>query len=120
MDPAQHLRVLTRPSANPPRWVVICIDRYMVAEGDTPQEALANFDRVLVTEMALGVKAGHLDDPLKNLPPAPEIYRREFDNGWTPPPPKRVKQSNNIKLALESRMAMTSALPPPAPVREMA
>ena len=119
MNEPQHLRVLTKPSANPSKWVVVCIDRYMVAEGDTPKEALDNFDRVLVTEVALGLEAGCLDDPLENLPPAPDNYQREFENGWTPPPPKRLKQSNNIRMALESRMAMTAALPSPE-AREMA
>lgn len=69
------LRVLTKRGSLPGRWVSICIDRYMVGEGNSPEDAVESLYRVCRAEMTLGTG----DDPLGHVPEAPPEYREEYE-----------------------------------------
>ena len=73
-----RLRVLIKRGKLPNRWVAICIDRYMVAEGDSPEEATHALHRVYRTEITLRKQPGA--DPLAHLPQAPAAYHSEYEN----------------------------------------
>lgn len=98
------LRVLIRPSEQPDRWVAVCIDRYMVAEGDSPESAAQALDMVLRAEMSYGVELGYRRDPLERLPSAPHKYHDAFEAGIVPPPPRRRKTQQHVSLEFEQRL----------------
>lgn len=95
-----ELRVLVRPSALAGRWVAVCIDRYMVAEGDTPQKAAKALHSVFRAEAAYRKTLDH-------LPAAPRKYHDEFNEAILPPQPRAVKRDAHV--AFEQRLAATPA-----------
>ena len=99
------LRVLVMPSALTDTWLAVCIDRYMVAEGDTPENAATALDRVFRAELAYGMEHGNNSDPLDRLPPAPDKYHEMFKKAISPPPPVRHKRMKSISLDFEQRLA---------------
>lgn len=99
------LRVLVMQSALPNTWLAVCIDRYMVAEGDTPKKAATALDRVFRAELAYGIEHGNERDPLDRLPPAPAEYHKMFKQAVSPPPPVRHKRMKTISLDFEQRLA---------------
>ena len=72
-----NLRALLKRSAVPGRWVAICVDHYMVAEGDSPDEAMIALDRVAQSERSFGTS----EEPLGHLPKAPRKYRVAYEEG---------------------------------------
>ena len=104
------LRVLIGPSELPDRWLAVCIDRYMVAEGDSPEEAANALKRVFRAEIALGLEMGFEDNPLERLPKAPKKFEQLFNNkSVSPPPPKRRTQQQSYAAEFEQRLALSAA-----------
>ena len=63
----------------PDHWVAQCIDFDIVGQGKSLRQAIAAFDRAVLGRFEI---AKHLGvDPFANLPPAPESYRRMYDEG---------------------------------------
>lgn len=75
------LRLLVQPSAQPGLWVAICLERYIVAQGDSEKQAVSNFSAMLCADMVYGIEQGNTDDPLKGIPPAPAKYWDAFATG---------------------------------------
>ena len=72
------LRVLLKRSPVPGRWAAICVDHYMVAEGDSPKDAVCSLDRVVRVERDLG------NGSLVHLPVAPYKYRVAYATSAVP------------------------------------
>ena len=68
-----RLRVLIKRGKARNQWVAICIDRYMVAEGDSPEDAARALHREYQRETARHPDLGH-------LPQAPAAYLSDFEN----------------------------------------
>ena len=98
------LRVLVWPNGLPDRWVALCLDRYMVAEGDSPEEASTALERVCRAEVAYGVERGFEEHPLERLPPAPHKYHAAFEAAVLPPKPRMRKTQQHFSLELEQRL----------------
>lgn len=73
-----NLHVLLKPSERPGYWVAICLDRYIVAQGESEKDALRQFGAMLAAALSLGVEEGNREDPLKGIPPAPVQYWDDF------------------------------------------
>ena len=69
-----NLRVLVQPSRQQDLWVAICLERYIVAQGNTEKEAVRNFALMLAMEIMRGVECGNTTDPLLGIPQAPTKY----------------------------------------------
>ena len=102
------LRVVIGPSELPDRWLAVCIDRYMVAEGDTPEAAGKALDRVVRSEIELGVKLGFKSDPLARLPKAPGKFEVTFNKALSPPPPRRRTRQQSYDAEFEQRLAVSA------------
>ena len=76
-----NLRALVRPSAQEGLWVAICLERYIVAQGESAKEALHNFAAMLAAEFEYGSEVGDPANPLAGIPQAPTKYWDEFDVG---------------------------------------
>lgn len=99
------LRVLVRPSVTAGHWVAVCVDRYMVAQGSAPDEAVRALKVVLRSELAKGFNV----EPLEHLPPAPDEYVREFEEDGVCPPPQRPRtESAGVRVNINNRMAVPS------------
>ncbi|MDE0191227.1 MAG: hypothetical protein OXQ90_07705 [Gammaproteobacteria bacterium] len=79
--PGMDLRVLVQPSKLPGHWVAICLERYIVAQGDSEKDALRNFAAMLAAETMRGIEEGHVANPLRGIPPAPAKYWDAFETG---------------------------------------
>ena len=75
------LSILVHPSLEADYWVATSLERYIVAHGRTQKEALTNLGVAIAEEIALGVDAGHRDDPLKGIMAAPSLYWDRFAAG---------------------------------------
>lgn len=102
------LRVLVKPSELPDRWLAVCVDRYMVAEGDSPKDAVKALDRVVRVEVAHGVEKGY-ENPLKRLSKAPAKYLDAFESASMSPAPKRRTTPKRFATEFEQRLIAASA-----------
>ena len=56
-------------------WLAICLERYIVAQGDTPEAAQQQLALSLAAEIVLGVQMGNSPEhPLEGIPQAPIRY----------------------------------------------
>ena len=61
-------------------WLAICLERYIVAQGETPDDARQQFAFSLAAEIILGVEMGNsVAHPLEGIAPAPVRYWDMFE-----------------------------------------
>jgi hypothetical protein len=57
-------------------WIAQCVERDLVAQGRTLDEAMESFVHVLTTQLMLDARAGR--DPLSDVPAPPKEVERRF------------------------------------------
>ena len=57
-------------------WTAQCLERDIAAQGSTIDNAMFEFQRTLVSELAIADNFGEV--PLENIPPAPHYYWQQF------------------------------------------
>lgn len=100
------LQAFVKRSSVPGRWTAVCVDRYMVAEGDSPDEAMLALDRVAKTEREFGTD----DDPLGHLPKAPHKYRVAYEEAM---PIETWRAEDHTDLVKPDRPDRPSTMEPP-------
>lgn len=105
---AVSLRVLVIASALEGRWIAVCIDRYMVGHGNSPQEAADALKVIFRMEVERGVERGFRQDPLEHLSQAPPAYHDAYAAADAPPPPRAHTKRKNVHATLEQRMALSA------------
>lgn len=58
------------------KWTAQCLERDITAQGETIDKALFEFQRTLISEVAIAESAG--EEPLKDILPAPACYWQQF------------------------------------------
>ena len=61
--------------------MTVCLERYIVAQGESAKEALSNFCAMLIAEIEYGLELADSSNPLAGIPPAPTKYWDEFEVG---------------------------------------
>ena len=72
------LKVLLCPGALEDVHLAVCLEHYIVAHGKSPEEAFLELQRMLVAEVAYGIRNGPAGNPLASIPKAPDEYWRKF------------------------------------------
>ena len=68
-------------------WTARCLQHDIAAQGDSPELAMQEFQRVFAVEIVYGViERGHFVNPLADVPKAPESVWRLRDEAETPDP----------------------------------
>lgn len=70
-------------------WVAVSLERYIVAQGDSPENAIREFTLMLGSEIAYGTEHGDSSQPLAGIPPAPTKYWDKFETAKPYDPPTR-------------------------------
>ena len=108
MEPMK-LRVLVRQSMQPELWVAICLERYIVAQGNSAREAVRSLGKMLTVEIGRGIDRGNEIDPLAGIRPAPTEYWDMFALSQLPCRyqfPRKVPEKAGIQLPkIEKRIA---------------
>lgn len=79
-DSASHPNKLTFvvfPSET--KWVAMCIERYIGAQGDTPEEAMRGLQIAYRAE--LDESLARTGEPFGGIPPAPDKFREMYESG---------------------------------------
>lgn len=77
--PRRTIRTLVDRGELDGTFVAVCLDHYVVAQGDSPEDALGNLQLMLAGYLCLGIE-NQSDDPLRELAKAPKRFWKEFDS----------------------------------------
>ena len=72
-----NLSVLLKPVAG--AWHAICLERFIVAQADSEENVIREFDALLAAEVAYGIRHGDPEHPLVGIPQAPPGVWDEFE-----------------------------------------
>ena len=73
------LRLLLTESSLKGTFVAVGLDRYIVGQGDTPDEAFLDFQAMFASELAYGIQHMGIDNALHDIPGAPEEYWKKYE-----------------------------------------
>lgn len=80
------LRVLVTRGSLENTYLAICLDHYIVGQGNSEEEACRMFGATFAAEVAYGIAHGNIQDPLKGVPKAPQKYWKMFSAAQVPGP----------------------------------
>ena len=73
-----NLSVLLKPVAG--AWHAICLERFIVAQAESEEDVIREFDALLAAEVAYGIRHGDPEHPLVGIPQAPPEIWDEFEH----------------------------------------
>jgi len=76
----------------PTHWIAQCVERDLVAQGRSLDEAIESFVHVLTTQLMLDEKAGR--EPLSDVPPPPKEVEQRFFGA------KKLQESREVRSGL--------------------
>ena len=69
-------------------WVAVSLERYIAAQGSSPQDAIREFTAMLASELVYGIEYGDATRPLAGIEPAPAKYWDKFEMAKPYDPPE--------------------------------
>ena len=103
-----NLSVLLKPVAGV--WHAICLERFIVAQADSEDHVIREFEALLAAEVAYGIRHGDPEHPLVGIPQAPQDVWDEFERAEpcdTPPAMLTVIVSDDGGKQKEVRLPKT-------------
>ena len=87
MHQGMTLRAVLKKGSLDGAWIAVCLERYIVAQGNSPDDALREFKAMLAAEIIRGIERGNADQPLAGIEPAPAKYWDVFETAEPHDPP---------------------------------
>ena len=88
--------------------MAICLERYLVSQGESEKAALRNLAVMLAAAVATGNEDGNFLDPLKGIPPAPVRYWDDFFIGAPCRLPMQILSPDIEVPKVTKRLALAS------------
>ena len=90
------LKVLLMRGELEETWIAVSLERYIVAQGDSPGNAIREFTAMLGSEIVYGIEHGDPGQPLAGIAPAPTRYWDKFETAQPYDPP-----AMEVQLSIE-------------------